>query len=256
MRTCIATFAADDTCQILPLAYITTVPAFEECSGCVLRYRAFSHKIREFFRNTTTKAVLQIGEQRFTTTMDTLKGSNLLEILMSPSSQSESIQETDGSYFIDADPENFGHILRYLRSGVLPVFYDHEKGHDFALYQTLLRDAEFFGIPRLAKWLREKAYLRAVTIEHSAALLTDTAEISATKTADTTVEHHPIWNTEKVYICPRGLGAHRGNPRACRRQCRMEQGDRENEFEDELTLTTLAIEKKTVFNDRLCLEFK
>jgi hypothetical protein len=40
----------------------------------------------------------------------------------------------DGSYFVDADPDLFVHILRYLRRRVLPVFYNLQKGHDYALY--------------------------------------------------------------------------------------------------------------------------
>jgi hypothetical protein len=43
-------------------------------------------------------------------------------------------KQEDGSYLIEADAHIFKYILRYLRTGVLPVFYDREKGHDFALY--------------------------------------------------------------------------------------------------------------------------
>jgi hypothetical protein len=39
--------------------------------------------------------------------------------------------QEDGSYFIETDANLFEHILRYLRTGVLPVFYDRLSGHDF-----------------------------------------------------------------------------------------------------------------------------
>ncbi|CZT06998.1 uncharacterized protein RAG0_12579 [Rhynchosporium agropyri] len=52
----------------------------------------------------------------------------------------------DGSYFIETDAHIFEHILRYLRTGVLPVFYDRAEGHDFALYQALLEEAKYFVV--------------------------------------------------------------------------------------------------------------
>ena len=77
-------------------------------------------------------------------------------------------QQEDGSYFIETDAHIFEHILRYLRTGVLPVFYDREKGHDFALYQALLAEAKYFVIERLEKWLCERKYLDVVTVHHMA----------------------------------------------------------------------------------------
>jgi hypothetical protein len=40
-------------------------------------------------------------------------------------------KQEDSSYFIETDANLFEHILRYLRTGVLPVFYDRLAGHDF-----------------------------------------------------------------------------------------------------------------------------
>jgi hypothetical protein len=39
----------------------------------------------------------------------------------------------DGSYFIDSEPQIYEHIMRYLRRGVYPIFYDNVKGHNHAL---------------------------------------------------------------------------------------------------------------------------
>jgi hypothetical protein len=60
-------------------------------------------------------------------------------------------KQEDGSYFIEADAHIFEHTLRYLRTGVLPVFYDKEAGHDFPLYQALLEESMYFAIDRLQK---------------------------------------------------------------------------------------------------------
>jgi hypothetical protein len=77
-------------------------------------------------------------------------------------------KEEDGSYFIESDANIFEHILRYLRTGVLPVFYDRLAGHDFPLYQAILEESKYFAIDRLQKWLRERKYLDVVKIHYIA----------------------------------------------------------------------------------------
>src|SRR4051812_26960470 len=82
---------------------------------------------------------LQVGERRFTTTKDTLTTeSGFFSSLLS--GRWDNTLE-DGSHFIDADPALFQHILRYLRRGVFPLFFDLEKGHDYSLYLSLLEEA-------------------------------------------------------------------------------------------------------------------
>jgi len=54
----------------------------------------------------------------------------------------------DGSYFVDADPGLFKHILRYLRRGLFPIFRDIQKGHDHLLYLALLEEARYFQVTR------------------------------------------------------------------------------------------------------------
>lgn len=194
---------------------------------------------------------LQVGEGRFTTTVEILKGSEFFAALTSGRWESNRLE--DKSYFVDADADIFAHILRYLRHEILPVFYDSLKGHDFPLYLAVLRQAEYFQIPRLMKWLQEKSYLQVVRFQHSAVLLTGEHDISGSSTADTVVKYLPTWKAERVYVCPRSIASHRGNPKGCGRQCRNQQGEREEEYEDQLTLTTVAISKKAIFNEALCL---
>jgi hypothetical protein len=55
--------------------------------------------------------------------------------------------EADGSYFIDGDVALFEPILRYLRRGVLPLFYDNAKGHD--LYLVPYAFGRGKGLPNL-----------------------------------------------------------------------------------------------------------
>ena len=94
-------------------------------------------------------------------------------------------KQEDGSYFIETDAHIFEHILRYLRTGVLPVFYDKATGHDFPLYQALLDEAMYFAIDRLQKWLRERKYLDAVKVHYIATETQDRGSIERQTIKDT-----------------------------------------------------------------------
>ncbi|KAL2043480.1 hypothetical protein N7G274_003787 [Stereocaulon virgatum] len=83
---------------------------------------------------------LQVGERCFTTLASTLsEGSSFFASLLS--GRWEDSQSADGSFFIDADPDLFAHILRYLRRGVLPVVYEKGHGFDHAFYKALQEEA-------------------------------------------------------------------------------------------------------------------
>ncbi|ORY55912.1 BTB/POZ protein [Pseudomassariella vexata] len=106
---------------------------------------------------------LQVGEQRFVTTKDTLLQADYFRsLLLSPCSCK---RQRDGSYFIDADPELFNHILRYLRRGIRPVFWDLTKGHDYVQYNALLEEARYFGVRELVSWIERQEYHDVVSVE-------------------------------------------------------------------------------------------
>ena len=199
-----------------------------------------------------TKITLQIGEQRFVTTAATLtQESGFFSSLLS--GRWDNTQE-DGSYFIDADADLFKHILRYLRRGVLPIFYDNLKGHDHATYLALLEEAKYFQIPRLEKWIRDKAYFQAVKVTRTALEWEGVDDIDETTGTDIETDFYPIWTTEKVYVCPRNIVVHRGNPSACGRTCKRVQGDADDEYEDEPLLRTVVIRKRIIFDQQACIE--
>jgi hypothetical protein len=76
--------------------------------------------------STNRRVTLQVGERRFVTTLQTLEKSGGFASL----SRRWVNRQEENSYFVDADPTIFEHILRYLRRGVLVIFYDKAKGHD------------------------------------------------------------------------------------------------------------------------------
>ena len=194
-----------------------------------------------------TKITLQIGEQLFVTTAATLtQESGFFSSLLS--GRWDNTQE-DGSYFIDADADLFKYILRYLRRGVLPIFYDNLKGHDHSMYLALLEEAKYFQIPRLEKWIRDKAYFQAVKVTRTALEREGVGAIDETTGTDIETDFYPVWTTKKVYICPRNITIHKGNPNACGRTCRNVQGDA-----DEPLLRTVVIRKRTIFDQQACIE--
>lgn len=94
-------------------------------------------------------------------------------------------KQDDGSYFIETDAHIFKHILRYLRTGVLPVFYNERAGHDFPLYQALLDEAMYFAIGWLERWLRERKYLDTIKIHYLATETQDRESYRKHTTNDT-----------------------------------------------------------------------
>ncbi|KAI9732129.1 MAG: hypothetical protein M1834_004225 [Cirrosporium novae-zelandiae] len=195
---------------------------------------------------------LQVGERRFITTHNTMTSQStfFFELLSSPSNS----QQVDGSYFIDADPDVFVHILRYLRRGVLPIFYDKVKGHDYAQYLALLKEARYFRITRLEKWLSDKRYLEAIKVMHEIDELDGASRISEIKGADVEVDYRPMRITKQVYICPQNIFVHQGNPSACGRRCRSIQGDAPDKYITEEYWKTIAIRKRPILNEEICVD--
>ncbi|KAL9577224.1 MAG: hypothetical protein Q9212_006502, partial [Teloschistes hypoglaucus] len=146
-------------------------------------------------------------------------------------------RQPDGSYHLDADPDIFAHVLRFLRHGLYPLAYDINRGHDFALYAAVRQLAEFLLVEKLAVWLREKRYLKAVRVEMSARVVEGedgNSELGGGGMEDvgTRVKYFPSWRVVK----------------------RRAQGDREDEYEECNLLSTLIVKEKVVFDERVCVE--
>ena len=201
---------------------------------------------------TNEQVLLRISDREFITSKSTLSHkSTFFEALFSNRWNN---QRPDGSYFIDADPDLFEHILRYCRRGIFPLFYDCTFGHNYTLYFQLLQEARYFGIDGLREWLEEEKYLKAVKIVRSVKSL-DGPEIQTreARLANIEQQYFPHWATRKVFVCPRGLGQHRGNPGLCGKKCAQVQGDEEAIYEDESFLVEMVVvENKLVFDMQQC----
>lgn len=193
---------------------------------------------------------LQVGERQFVTTHETLISESCFFASLLSGRWDNALP--DGSYFIDADPALFEHILRYLRRGVLPIFYDIDKGHDHAMYLAILKEARYFQIPRPQEWLEKKRYFFALTMECSVEEVKGTP-LPTTLSSDTRVDYVPKWETKKVYVCPRGVYVHRGQPTACGRQCMKAQGNAGATFDDETVVRMLVVKKRIVCDVQVCV---
>ncbi|KAL2260270.1 hypothetical protein VTK26DRAFT_5756 [Humicola hyalothermophila] len=196
---------------------------------------------------------LQVGERYFTTMKDTLTEESAFFASLLSSRWDNALD--DGSYFIDADPALFEHILRYLRRGIFPLFFDIVKGHDDHLYLSLLEEARYFQIPRLEDWLQRKRYLDAVQVAYTTDQYKDNYpswhhfEVRS----GVTVEYHPQWDIRKVYICPRGIPEHRGSPMSCGRRCAAARGVNADSFDEEPYLKMLVLRRTVTFKPEGCV---
>ena len=189
---------------------------------------------------------LQVGERHFTTNNDTLTdGSDYFAVLFTW----KNYKQPDGSIFVDRDGNMFEHILCYLRTKVFPFFYSQSSGYDHAKYQLLLAEAKYFQISSLKEFINTQSYAKAIKIERSVQTL-DTADNMHSETSgiDTKVHYVPTWETEKVYVCPRGISVHRGSSWRCGRQCLNARGDGEVEHEEEQVLKLVEIRTKLLFD--------
>lgn len=112
--------------------------------------------------DTPGKVTLDVGGRKFITLASTLQESDFLSALVS--GRWDHNRQADGSFFIDTKPDLFQHILEYLRRQSMPLCWDREKGHDLAMYKALLQEAEYYGRPRLSRWLSEGRYMNAVSV--------------------------------------------------------------------------------------------
>ncbi len=200
-----------------------------------------------------SRIVLRVDEKVFYTAKETLIAeSSYFSALLSGRWPDPA---EDGKYTLDMDAEVFTHILRYLRSGMLPVFYDDTKGFDHALYVLVLEQAEFLGIDRLRKWIQDKRYLQAVTKARSVKILLGEKieQLDGLNAADTISEYHVLRAIERTYICPRGIFSHT-QPENCGRQCRNAHAEESDRYCEEKVPCVVEIRTKTVFNNKVCLE--
>ena len=177
--------------------------------------------------------VLHVGGHRFHTTRATLiDGSDFFAAQFSGKWKYPS--SGNGSYFLDANPKLFEHILAFLRRKVLPIFWDSLQGFDHALYKELRIEADYLSVQPLANWIRQKSYLDTIrqeisltTITHKSEDLAEEATRSIQAEPDTELSFHFSSGFRTIYRCPRNISKHDDNFEGCGRQCKEVKAKKE-----------------------------
>ena len=193
---------------------------------------------------------LKVGERRFITCRSTLTtNSDYFDAVFSGRWPTNTT--VDGAYFLDADPEMFEHILNYCRRGVMPLFWDKNRGFDVALYGRLLQDAAYFQVKELCKWIKERKYVDAVKVHD---VLDEEIGFPASAfAANEDKTYCPSWRKGQVYQCPRGIALHMGSPSKCGRQCQNAMGDGGPVYAEEDELHVLVVTRKITYNHQALL---
>lgn len=193
--------------------------------------------------------ILQVDDKIFRTTKETLveESAVFASRLFGPS------YLVDRKLTLDMDPVVFTHVLRYLRHGVLPFFYDQIRGFDHNLYSLVLAQADSLRIERLSSWIRDRRYLSTVKKERSAKMYSDLMDdMIGSDSADTECEYRFFQGKKRVYDCPRGIPVH-NVPSDCGKQCNNARGDAPW-YHDKDEVRLVEIKTKTVFDLQVCLE--
>jgi hypothetical protein len=105
---------------------------------------------------------LNVSGRIYKTRPSTLSISPYFKALLARWDSSADLQD-DGSYFIDADPDTFEHILAFMRRpSKFPLYWTHEHGFDYVLYNKVEAEADFFLLHGLRDWISKKRYKDAV----------------------------------------------------------------------------------------------
>jgi len=196
---------------------------------------------------------LDVGGRKFRTTPDTLRAESGL-FRRQLSDRFTWTAQDDGSYFLDADPELFEHLLRFMRRPeVFPLFYSRADGIDYDLYNRLEIEACYFQIKSLHDWIKDQMYHQALVVHTQTAHVCDLGEVRPeTLSINQTEERHYLSRIRKVYICPRHIPVHRGDPQRCGLACRKAQLGKSVEFEDEHYIVEVRVKKEIEHRVGIC----
>jgi hypothetical protein len=105
---------------------------------------------------------LNVSGRIYKTRPSTLSTSPYFTALLARWDSGADLQD-DGSYFIDADSDVFEHVLAFMRRpSKFPLYWTHEHGFDYVLYNKVEAEADFFLLHGLRDWISKKRYEEAV----------------------------------------------------------------------------------------------
>jgi hypothetical protein len=197
---------------------------------------------------------LNVSGRIYKTRPSTLSTSPYFTALLARWDSGADLQD-DGSYFIDADADTFEHILTFMRRpSKFPLYWTHEHGFDYALYNKIETEADFFLLHGLRDWVRAKRYMDAVKTVVEVRVLAEGHVVAFNETGATGMGDHVEVNSflgsysgeRRVHLACSG---HRGSLRDSCWSCQKLAGA--TQFDEPEKKLTLVI-KKVVFNEAVC----
>lgn len=197
--------------------------------------------------------ILDVSGRKFRTQKATLQTSEYFRILLTRWSDCSDRQDDD-SYFVDADAEVFHHILNFLRRpSNFPLFWTKEIGFDYALYNRLKAEADYFLLHDLRDWIRKRTYLNAVkTIVKVHAFSEDDIRLHPVQEQFEAIAEVQSFlghfSGQKLCRCP--LGIHEQYKNQCERDTRCQDFAKIHglQFDEKLIL----VAKTIVFDEAIC----
>jgi len=109
----------------------------------------------------TDHITLDVDGHKYRTTKSILKNCDYFASLLSGRWPVDLLP--DGSLPVDTDPEIWPALFAYIkRPTMYPLLWTREKGFDYVGYNKLLAEADFFGLPELQEWIKQKKFLEVI----------------------------------------------------------------------------------------------
>ena len=199
---------------------------------------------------TRTNITLDVGGRIFKTLLSTLiSESGYFRALFSE--KWESTSNKDIPHFIDADPDTFEHLLRYMRRpSLFPLFWSRATGFDYDLYNRVGHEARYFQVDELSNWIEEQGFIDNIITKVDISSEQSIDQIrSTTIKGNEEVSYRWVLKSRHVYLCPRGITVHRGHPEMCGAACHRAQAGTKVDYEEEKYTKVISILKSFQFND-------
>ncbi|KAH8803634.1 hypothetical protein F5884DRAFT_837419 [Xylogone sp. PMI_703] len=197
--------------------------------------------------------VLDVSGRKYKTQKATLEVSPYFQSLLKRWDDSD--RQEDGSYFVDADPTVFQHILDFMRRpSKFPLFWTKETSFDYVLYNKLEAEADYFLLHDLRDWIREKCYLEAVKVVVEVKVMPEkimkNCWIAGVGDVLEVQNIFGSYSEQKRFMCPRQLHE---NYRQCERDgwCEKVVMAHGQQYDDPPKRLTLVI-KTMEFDETVC----
>eukprot|EP00112_Aurelia_sp_Birch-Aquarium-sp1_P001394 Seg1148.2 transcript_id=Seg1148.2/GoldUCD/mRNA.D3Y31 product="BTB/POZ domain-containing protein KCTD7" protein_id=Seg1148.2/GoldUCD/D3Y31 len=138
----------DDVKQNINTVYVVLKEDLELLASKRDKFMLMSQKVNDVHFSEVIK--LNVGGHIFQTSLQNMKKHQESTLAGMFSENFDLVKGDDGAYFIDRDGTHFRHILNFLRSGDRPPENILETAEE-----ELIREAEFFGLGRLAEIIKE-----------------------------------------------------------------------------------------------------